>query len=285
MASATQPPEIGSELAELAARLRGAGSVFAEDEAAVLLEAATDEAELDELVRRRVAGEPLEPLVGWTRFGRLRLAVGPGAFVPRQRSLLLARAAVRVARAQADPIVLEPFCGVAPIAASVAAAVPDAEIHVADVDPLPLRFARRNLPEAANVHLGPGLTGLPAALRGRLSLVASVPPYVPDGERRLMPREALEHEPPRALFAGADGLDHVRALVADLVGWLRPDGRALVELHRAQWSAAAEHARSFGWRPSLRIGSDGQTALLVLESGGVTSRSDGTASGSSDPPS
>jgi release factor glutamine methyltransferase len=268
MASASPPPKLVSELADVAARLRAAGSVFAEDEAAILLEAATDDAELDSLVARRIAGEPIEPLVGWVRFGRLRLAVGPGVFVPRQRSLMLARAAVRIARTQADPVVLEPFCGVAPIAASVVAAVPAAEIHVSDADRVPLRYARRNLPADAGVHSGAGLSGLPVALRGRVSLVASVPPYVPDGERRLMPREALEHEPPGALFAGADGLDHVRALVADLVEWLRPDGRALIELNRAQWSAAAEHARGCGWRPSRRNGSDGQTVLLVLASEG-----------------
>lgn len=264
MASASSSPKIASELADLAARLRAAGSVFAEDEAAILFEAAADDAELAEFVTRRIAGEPIEPLVGWVRFGRLRLDVGPGVFIPRQRSLMLVRAAVRIARTQADPVVLEPFCGVAPIAASVSAAVPAAEIHVSDVDPVPLRFARRNLPADANVYLGAGLSALPAALRGRVSVVASVPPYVPDGERRFMPREALEHEPTGAHFAGADGLDHVRALVVDLVGWLRPDGTVLIELHRAQWSAAAEHARGCGWRPSRRNGADGQTTLLVL---------------------
>lgn len=272
MASASQSHGTAPTVADVAARLRAAGSVFAEEEAAILLEAAADDADLDSLVTRRVAGEPIEPLVGWVRFGRHRLAVGPGAFVPRRRSLMLARAAVRIARAQADPVVLEPFCGVAPIAAAVAAAMPGAEIHVADVDPVPLRFARRNLPAEAGVHVGAGLSPLPVALRGRVSLVASVPPYVPDGERRFVPREALEHEPPGALFAGADGLDHVRALVADLVGWLRPDARALIELHRTQWSAAAEQARACGWRTSRRDGSDGQTVLLLLASEGGESK-------------
>lgn len=251
----------------IADRLRAAGSVFAEEEAAILLDAARDDAELASLVARRVAGEPIEPLVGWVRFGPLRLEVGPGVYVPRQRSLLLARAAVRIVRAQDEPVVLEPFCGVAPIAATVAAAVPTAEIHVTDVDATPLRFARRNLPTGAQVYQGAGLAHLPMALRGRVSLAASVPPYVPDGERHLVPREALEHEPPAALFAGADGLDHVRDLVRELAGWLRPDGRALIELHRSQWSAAAEHARAQGWRASRRTGSDGQTVLLDLRAG------------------
>ncbi|MEI5584425.1 MULTISPECIES: putative protein N(5)-glutamine methyltransferase [unclassified Agromyces] len=264
MASAPQSRNTASRVADIAARLRAAGSVFAEDEAAILIEAATDDGELDSLVQRRVAGEPIEPLVGWVRFGRLRLAVGPGVFVPRQRSLLLARAAVRVAQGQADPVMLEPFCGVAPLAASVAAALPAVEVHVADVDPVALAWARRNLPPDAGVHEGAGLAAVPADLRGRVSLVASVPPYVPEPERRFVPREALDHEPPRALFAGPDGLDHVRTLVAELVGWLRPDGRALIELNRAQWDAAAAHAETCGWRVSRRGGSDGQTVLLGL---------------------
>ncbi|HRK46108.1 MAG TPA: hypothetical protein PK324_10820, partial [Nocardioides sp.] len=79
---------------ELVARLRAAGCVFAEEEAAQLVEAAGDPAELEALVRRRVAGEPLEPLVGWVDFCGLRLAVEPGVFVPRQRTALLVREVV-----------------------------------------------------------------------------------------------------------------------------------------------------------------------------------------------
>lgn len=247
------------------ARLRAAGCVFAEDEAAILLEAAGDDgAVLESLVAQRVAGAPLEPLVGWVRFGSLRLSVGPGVFVPRQRSLQLARAAVRVAREHARPVMLEPFCGVAPIAASVAAAVPHAEVHAADIDPVALRYARRNLPAGVGVHESVGLAGVPGGLRGRLTVVASVPPYVPTAATPFIPREALEHEPEAALFAGADGLDHVRSLVEELVGWLEPGGVGLIELNRQQYRPAAARARRMGWSASPRRSGDGQTVLLEL---------------------
>ncbi len=153
--------------------------MFAEEEAAILVDAAGDGPELDALTARRVTGEPLEHLVGWVAFGRLRLAVGPGVFIPRQRSLRLARAAVRAARAQAHPVVLEAYAGVAPLAATVAAALPGAEVHAADIDPTALGWARMNLPERAGVHLGDRFDGLPTGLRGQVTLIAAVTPYVP----------------------------------------------------------------------------------------------------------
>ncbi|MCD6639747.1 MAG: hypothetical protein LT071_07530, partial [Nocardioides sp.] len=85
------------DLGAVVERLRAAGCVYAEDEARVLAEAAGT-ADLERLVQRRVAGEPLETVVGWVQFGPLRLSVGPGTFVPRQRSLLLAALATRAAR-------------------------------------------------------------------------------------------------------------------------------------------------------------------------------------------
>ncbi|GGI45434.1 release factor glutamine methyltransferase [Agromyces flavus] len=258
-------PDATASIAALAARLRAAGCVFAEEEAAILLEAASDDpARLEHLVERRATGEPLEHLVGWVHFGSLRLSVGPGVFIPRQRTLRLARAAVRAAREQQRPVVLEPFCGVAPLAAAVAESVPDAEIHVADIDPAALEHARRNLPAGAGVHLSDGLAGIPSSLRGRVTLVAAVPPYIPSTERRLVPHEALEHEPEAALFAGPDGLRNVGTLIDELGGWLAPEGVVLIELNRRQYRAAAVLARRSGWTPRARRSSDGQTVLLEL---------------------
>jgi len=250
--------------AALASRLRAAGCVFAEDEAAILLDAAGDDVQLEALVRRRETGEPLEQLVGWVDFGGLRLSTGTGVFVPRQRTLLLARAALRVLRTQREPVLLELFCGVAPIAATVARALPEAELHVADIDPAALVHAERNLPASAGLHLGEGFAALPAALRGRVTLIACVPPYVPAREAQLLPHDALSFEPERALLGGEDGLEHVRALVDAAGRWLAPQGRVLVELNRGQYSSAAAHARRLGYRTARHAGADGQTVLLGI---------------------
>src|SRR6478736_7436667 len=78
---------------ELAATLRAAGCVFAEEEAALLLREAPDDAALAAMVARRVAGEPLEQVVGFAEFFGQRIIVDPGVFVPRQRSAFLVRKA------------------------------------------------------------------------------------------------------------------------------------------------------------------------------------------------
>ncbi|GAA2031946.1 methyltransferase [Agromyces tropicus] len=262
-------------LDDVVARLRASGSVFAEDEAAILVRAAADAGELESLVSRRVAGAPLEPLVGRVRFGRLDLEVGPGVFVPRQRSRRLAHLAVRRMRQRVGgegsspaPVMLEPYCGVAPLAATVAASVPRAEVHAADVDAAALAYARRNLPEGAGVHVADGLAGLPSRLRGRIDVIAAVPPYVPGAELELMPREAREFEPAAALVGGgADGLDHVRRIVRDAGSWTAPGGSVLVELHAAQLVVAARAARPAGWTVRIHPPSASRTGVLELVAG------------------
>lgn len=245
--------------------LRHAGCVFAEEEAAILREHAHDATELDDLCARRAAGQPLEHLVGWVRFGDLRLAVGPGVFVPRQRSLLLARTAVAAVRARRSPLVLEAYCGVAPIAASVAAAVPGVALHIVDADNTALGFARRNLPGGTGIHLGTGLGALPAGSRGRIDVIAAVPPYVPESGLVLLPPEARDHEPPRALLGGPDGLVHITALISDAREWLAVGGELLIEMNTAQYDLIVRDGRvGASLECELVPGDDGQTAVARL---------------------
>jgi release factor glutamine methyltransferase len=252
---------------DLAARLRAAGCVFAEEEAAVLRDAAQDTAELACLTDRRLAGEPLEHVVGRVGFGGQVLSVGPAVFVPRQRTLLLAGLAADAARPRPAPVVVEVCAGVAPVAAVVAAALPGAQVHAADVDDRALAHAARNLPADAGVHAGHLLDALPDRLRGRVSVLAAVAPYVPAGRAGELPREARDHEPAAALYGGPDGLDLVRELVDTAAPWLAPDGVVLLELARSQWTAAAAHARRAGWRPASADHAEVPTRVLVLRRG------------------
>src|SRR3954463_6070240 len=91
------------------ARLRAAGCVFAEGEAQLLLSEAGAGAEVDVLVARRVAGEPLEQVLGWAECRGLRIAVAPGVFVPRRRTELLVEEALSLARPGA--VVVDLCCG------------------------------------------------------------------------------------------------------------------------------------------------------------------------------
>jgi release factor glutamine methyltransferase len=216
------------------ARLRAAGCVWAEDEAALLEDAADSTEELERLVARRVAGEPLETVLGWVDFLGRRLVVARGVFVPRRRTELLARLAVDragVAAVGGPPVVVEMCCGVAPVAASLEGT--GAEVHACDVSQPPLTCARANAPSAA-FHLGDLYDALPVRLVGRVAVLAANAPYVPTDRVGDMPPEARDHEPRVALDGGADGVDLHRRLAADAVRWLVPGGVLLVETSPAQ---------------------------------------------------
>ena len=133
------------------ARLRAAGCVFAEEEAAVLASAAASPAELDALVARRAAGEPLEQVVGWAEFAGLRVLVDPGVFVPRRRSEFLVEVAVLLAGRPAAPSPASSWtCAAAP-ARSGSPSRPGCrvELHAADLDPAAVACARRNVSRPA----------------------------------------------------------------------------------------------------------------------------------------
>jgi len=223
--------------------LRAAGCVFAEEEAALLVAAAADPDALDQLVARRVAGEPLETIVGWVEFAGLRLTVAPGVFVPRRRSELLVIETCR--RAAPGGRVVELCAGVAAIAAAVADRRPDLEVAAAEIDPVAAECARANL-GAGRVHVGDLFAALPASLRGRVDVLVANAPYVPTAEIELMPREARLHEPTIALDGGADGLDVHRRIVAGLHDWLAPGGVVLIEASPAQAPALQAILRAGG---------------------------------------
>lgn len=234
--------------AEVVARLRAAGCVFAEDEARLLV-AEAPAGRLDEWVARRVAGEPLEHLLGWVLFDGHRVAVGPGVFVPRRRSELLVRRTVAALRAVdgRPPVVVELCCGVAAVATAVGRRLPGTELHAADVDPAAVDLARRNLaPVGGRAWLGDLDAPLPAELRGRVDVLVANAPYVPTAEVAFMPTEAREHEPLQALDGGPDGVDVQRRVVAAAPRWLTPRGTLVVETSRRQAPLTAAAFRSAG---------------------------------------
>jgi release factor glutamine methyltransferase len=218
--------------ADTVATLRAAGCVYAEDEARLLLEADGD---LASLVARRVAGEPLEWVLGWAEFADLRIDVRPGVFVPRRRTELLAAQAI--ARLRPASVAVELCCGAGAIAAIILEEVPFVEVHAADVDPIAVACARVNVPNG-NVHQGDLFDPLPAELRGRVDVLVANTPYVPSDEVALMPPEARDHEPRHTLDGGPDGLDLLRRVSAAASEWLAPGGHVLIEVSERQLPVA-----------------------------------------------
>jgi release factor glutamine methyltransferase len=241
-------------------RLRAAGCVFAEDEARLLVAAAECPDRLTALVDRRVSGVPLEYVLGWAEFGGLRVAVDLGVFVPRRRTEFLARQAI--GRAAPDAVVVDLCCGSGAVGAAVAAALPDARVHAADVDPAAVACARRNLP-GDRVHCGDLFDALPDALRGRVDVLVANVPYVPSEAIALMPPEAREHEPRRALDGGSDGLDIARRVVAAAGTWLAPRGSVLFEVSEAQVPAAMTAVRRAGLAGRLATDEDRSATVVA----------------------
>ena len=246
----------------LVGRLRAAGCVFAEDEARLLVESAGSAQELEALVARRVAGEPLEHVLGFVEFHGLRLEVAPGVFVPRTRTGFLVDRAV--ALAGPDPVVLDLCCGCGAIGAAVAAALPGCELHAADVDPAAVEVARRNLaPYGGRVVVGDLVDPLPAALRGRVTLLVANTPYVPTDAISLMPPEARDHEARVALDGGPDGLALLRRIAATAHDWLAPGGHLLIEIAAAQADAALTAYRDGGLDAWIETDDDYDATLAL----------------------
>ncbi|MGF7239390.1 MAG: putative protein N(5)-glutamine methyltransferase [Frankia sp.] len=244
-------------LDELVSTLRAAGCVFAEDEAALLLDAACTPTDLAELVARRVAGLPLEQILGWAGFCGLRITLDAGVFVPRQRTEFLVQEAARLWRngTRTSGVVVDLCCGSGALGLAVVTALSGAgqpgaspiELYATDIDPVAVRCARRNLAGLdAAVYEGDLYEALPDALWGRVDLLVANVPYVPTGAIELLPPEARTHEPRRALDGGPDGLDLQRRVTAEAAGWLAPGGGLLVETSDQQASNAVTTIRRHG---------------------------------------
>ncbi len=248
-------------------RLRAAGCVFAEDEADLLIAAAQAPADLLALVDRRVAGQPLEHVIGWAEFCGLRIAVDPGVFRPRPRTEFLAEQAVAVARK--GSLVVDLCCGSGAVGAVLAAEVGDVVLHAVDIDPAAVRCARRNLTGAGGrVHQGDLYDPLPADLQGRVDVLVANAPYVPTGSIGFLPSEARLHEPMLSLDGGADGLDILRRVISGAPDWLAASGHLLVETSDHQVAGTVAAVAAAGLQPRVaRSGELGATIVVGRATG------------------
>ncbi len=255
-------------LPDIVTKLRSAGCVFAEDEARLLISAASTPAELAAMVDRRAAGLPLEQVLGWAEFCGLRITVEPGVFVPRRRTEFLVHQAVDLAT-RPSPVVVDLCCGSGALGAAMIAALDRVgsyavELYAVDIDPAAVRCARRNLAAAdGRVYAGDLYEPLPANLRGRIDILVANVPYVPTGEIELLPAEARVHEARVALDGGPDGLDVLRRVSAAAPQWLTPGGHLLSETSQRQAPYAVEIIAGTGLIPRLAR-SDELGATVVI---------------------
>jgi len=196
------------------------------------------QAAYDALLERRAAREPLQHLLGTAAFRNVELAVGPGVFVPRPETELLAGWAVERARTVPQPVVVDLCTGSGAIARAVADEVPGARVHAVELDPGAHAWAERNLAgSGVDLRLGDMATAF-EELAGTVDVVTCNPPYIPLDAWESVAPEARDHDPHVALFSGQDGLDALRVLARRATRLLRPGGWVGAEHADAQGESA-----------------------------------------------
>jgi release factor glutamine methyltransferase len=214
---------------------------------------ADGQARLAALVDRRVAGEPLQYVLGRWSFRGLDLLVDRRVLIPRPETEVVAGLAIDAARRRRGRcLVADLGTGSGAIGLAIADEVAGAEVWATDVSPAALEVARANLAAlkadaGPRVHLAEGMwyEALPGDLRGRLAVVVSNPPYVTAAEYAALAPEVRDHEPAGALVAGPTGRECLEHLIAGGLDWLEPGGVLVLELapdQAAPMAAAAEAA-------------------------------------------
>jgi len=214
----------------------------------------------DPMLERRLAGEPLQYVLGRWGFRTLDLLVDRRVLIPRPETEAVVDVAIDELRRIGGRTVVDLGTGSGAIGLSIAAEVVTAEVWAVDASAGAVDVARANTAglgragTRVRVVQGDWYEALPVELRGAVDLVVSNPPYVGEGDD--LPGEVRDWEPAAALFAGADGLDDIRRIVAAAPAWLRRPGVLVLEVAPAQAATVADLARSAGFaevevRPDL----------------------------------
>lgn len=211
---------------------------------------ADQQQQLEQLLVQRASRVPLQHLIGTAPFRRMNLRVGPGVFIPRPETELVAEAAIQYLRAVAlgERRAVDLCTGSGAVGLAMATEVDHVTCWAVEISPDALAWAQVNVASAAplletrssELHLvsGDATTigdpGEPLAhLAGKVAVVTCNPPYIPDG---MVPREpeVHAHDPAIALFGGVDGLGIIRQVIQVAERLLVPGGLLVIEHGDAQ---------------------------------------------------
>jgi release factor glutamine methyltransferase len=210
----------------------------------------------DLMVERRLAGEPLQYVLGRWGFRSLDLFVDRRVLIPRPETEMVAGLAIDELKAMRSagidrPVAVDLGTGSGAIGLSIAVEVERAEVWITDASADALVVARSNLigigRAATRVQITEGswFGALPPELLGSIDVIVSNPPYVATDDA--VEDIVREWEPQSALFAGADGLDDIRTILKDAPSWLRPGGVLILEMDPLQLETVSELARASGF--------------------------------------
>ena len=216
----------------------------------------TERTAYERLLTRRMARVPLQHLVGTAPFRNLELAVGPGVFIPRPETELVAQAGIDALRAlpSGERRAVDLCTGSGAVAFALATEAAPAQVTAVELDDAAIAWTRRNADALreeiasagsrvdvvqADARTCAGDAGPLAALRGQVAVVTMNPPYVPSGASVRDP-EVRDHDPAVALYGGPDGLDVIRGALDTAALLLQPGGLLVIEHSDEQGDEAEE---------------------------------------------
>ncbi len=216
---------------------------------------------LEELVARRIGGEPLQYIEGSAPFGPLDLVVDDRVLVPRPETEGLFEIATKMVR---NPEVIVDLCtGSGALALALKQAFPSAAVFATDVSRDAIEVATENKHRnRLDIYLAVGdlFDPLPVSILGEVDLLVANPPYVTEAEFAELP-EDVKREPKLALVAGPTGLEVIRDIGASASRWLRPGGVLVCEIGETQGVPAA--SSFFGLPTVIRQDLSGRDRYLV----------------------
>lgn len=214
---------------------------------------------IEDLVARRLRGEPIAWITGWVRFCGLRVRVDRGVFVPRPHTEALARRAVDLLPAAGIGVDL--CTGSGAVGAVLGSGRPRASVVATDLDLVAVACAQRNRVHALVGDLdGP----LPLSLRERVDVLTAVVPYVPTEEFHLLPSDVAANEPRLALDGGHRGTTVLVRAAEAAARWLRPGGTVLLELGGDQAGEVGTKLADLGLS-EIRVHQDGDGRDRAIE--------------------
>ena len=214
---------------------------------------------IEDLVARRLSGEPLAWIIGSVVFCGVRVHVDPGVFVPRPHSEAMAQRAISLL--PAGGIAVDLCTGSGAVAAVLTSAHPQATVVATDIDPVVVAYASRN---GVSALVGDLDEPLPPSLRGLVDVMTAVVPYVPTEELPFLPRDVLANEPHAALDGGPRGTTVLVRAAEAAARWLGPGGSVLLELGGDQAGEVATALEDVGLS-GIRVHRDGDGQDRAIE--------------------
>ncbi len=206
-----------------------------------------DRIAFERLMAKRINRIPLQHITGTAAFRRIVLDVGPGVFIPRPESELVAETAIRYLRDCVNPVAVDLCAGSGAITLSLALEVPGTRVIGIELSPDAFPWLEQNIKkfdtmipvEVHQIDATDFSAEVFIQLCGKCDVVSCNPPYIPAD---MIPRdpEVRIHEPAMALYGGVDGLDVVRGIVKTAAMLLKPGGLLVVEHADVQGPEAGE---------------------------------------------